>query len=199
MNKLFERVKALLLKPRKTWGVIKGEPAGVAELMVNYAAPLALIPVVARVINLALIGFQLPGGHITRAPLLDALFGGVVSFIFHLAGLLAGVWVVNWLAPYCESKPDLKGAAQIVLYSMTPVWILGVCAISPILGLLQFFGLYGIYLAYLGLPVIIGTPPERVPWFTLLLFITSLAIGLVFNVVVDSAVYGPIIIRMMVY
>jgi hypothetical protein len=199
MNTLFERIKALLLKPRETWAIIKSEPAGLAELMVNYAAPLALIPVVARVINLALIGFQLPGGHISRAPLLDALFGGVVSFLFNLAGLLAAIWVVNWLAPYCESKPDLKGAAQLVLYSMTPVWLLGACAVSPILGLLQVFGLYGIYLAYLGLPIIIGTPQERVAWFTTLLFITSLAIGLVFNVVVDSAVYGPIIIRMMVY
>lgn len=199
MDKLFKRVRVFLLQPKETWGVIREESASVAELMVNYAAPLALIPVIARLVNLVFVGIQLPGGHITRAPILDALFGGVVSYIFHLAGLLAGVWVINWLAPYCESKPDLRGAAQIVIYAMTPVWLLGVCAISPVLGLLQIFGLYGIYLVYLGLPIVMGTPPERVPWFTLLLGILSLAIGLVFNTVVDSAVYGPIIIRMMVY
>lgn len=198
MKEVFVRARKIILKPRETWQVIKGETVSVQELFINYAAPLALIPAVAALIGLSVIGIRMPAGHIARAPFMEALVGGVLGYIFGLLGLLAGGWAVNFLAPYLNSKADFNAAVKLLIYSMTPVWLVGVFSIFPGLGLLQIFGIYGIYLLYLGLPILMETPPGKVTWYTILVVIAGILISLILNVLVGGAVYGPMFMRMMV-
>jgi hypothetical protein len=51
----------------------------------------------------------------------------------------------------------------LVAYSTTPVWIAGVLNLIPVLAVLILFAaIYSIYLFYLGVPVLMKTPPEKV-------------------------------------
>ena len=197
MKEIFARAKQIILKPKETWQTIKGEPGTVQELFINYAAPLALVPALATLISLSIVGVKLPGGQLARAPFMEALTGGVLVYVFNLLGLLAAAWAVDFLSPYFESKTDFFLAAKLVVYSMTPVWLLGIFSAWPKLGLFQIFGLYSVYLLYAGLPVILDTQPERAAWYTALIVIAAIFISLVLSVVVGGAVYGPMLMRMM--
>lgn len=197
MKDIIERAKQIILKPNETWLVIKGETGSIQELFINYVAPLALIPAVATLIGLSIIGIRMPSGHLARAPFLEAMIGGVLGYIFHLIGVYAGGWVVYFLAPYFDSKQDLTSSMKVVVYAMTPVWLVGVFSIFPGLGILQVLGLYGIYLLYLGLITILEVPHEKAVWFTILMVITSLFISIILSIFLAGSVYGPMFMRMM--
>ena len=197
VTEIFQRAKTLILKPAETWALIKTETATVQELFINYAAPLALIPAVATLIGLALVGVRMPSGFLARAPFMEALTAGLVGYLFHLLGLLAAAWTVNFFAPYFNAKQDFTAAVKLVLYAMTPIWLLGAFSALPGLGIVQVFGLYSVYLLYLGLPAMMETPAEKRLWFTACIIISSLVISLVLTILVGGAVYGPIFMRMM--
>lgn len=197
MKDIFERAKQMILKPKETWQAIKGETNSVPWLFINYAAPLALIPAVATLIGLSIVGIKMPGGHLARAPFAEALAAGVVGYAFHLLGIYAGGWVVNFLAPHFNSRQDLNSAVKLVVYSMTPAWLVGIFSIFPALGILQIFGLYGVYLIYVGLPVLLDTPQEKAGWYTALIIVSAILISVILSILVGGAVYGPMFIRMM--
>lgn len=197
MKEIFERAKAILYKPKETWWAIKNEAGTIQDLFVNYAAPLALIPAVATLIGLVVVGIRMPSGSFARAPFMESLTGGVLGYFFHLVGLIAAAWVINFLAPYFNSRQDFVGAVKLVVYSMTPVWLVGIFSLLPGLGILQLFGFFGVYLLFLGLPVMLDTPTDKMVWFTTFIMLAAFLISLILTIIVGGAVYGPMFLRMM--
>ena len=71
---------------------------------------------------------------------------------------------------------------RLVVYAMTPVWVAGVLNLVPALAFLGIIaGLYAIYLFYLGLPVLMGTPADKViPYMVvsaLVIIVVSVVLG----------------------
>jgi Yip1 domain len=193
---IIERVKAIIIKPKATWQVIKEEKTDIKSLIINYAAPLALIPAVASLIGMTLIGIRLPSG-VVRAPILASLIGGVMGYALNIVGLFIGAWVIKILAPTFNSKVDFTESLKIVVYSMTPAWIVGIFSVVPGLSILSILGLYGIYLLALGLPAVLTTPDNKVVWYTIAIILLSMVINFVLTAIIMGAVYGPIYMKMM--
>jgi hypothetical protein len=197
MKKIIERVRDIILKPKDTWLLIRDEKINIKHLFINYAAPLALIPIVASLIGITLIGIRMPMG-VMRVPFLGSLLGAVVGYVLHLAGLFLGAWIIKLLATYFKSKSDLTLAAKVVIYSMTPYWVIGILNIIPGLGVISLLaGLYGIYLMFLGLPVILKTPSDKVVLFLISILAVGFVISLVLSGIVVGTFYGPMFMQMM--
>ena len=197
MKKIFERAKSIIMKPKETWAEIKAEPADIKHLFINYAAPLALIPSVCSLIGMTLIGVRMPAGGVFRAPIIESLVGGVLGYALHLAGLFIVAWIIKLLASAFNSKADLSLSVKLVIFSMTPAWLVGVFSLIPGLGILSLLGLYGIYLLVLGLPVLLETPPNKVALFTITILVVGLLVSFVLSMIVMSTIYGPMYLRMM--
>lgn len=195
--KMLERVRAIILNPKAAWPAIRDEAGDIKQLFINYAAPLALIPAVSSFIGMTLIGFRVPAGYMYRLPFLEALVGSVLGYIFNLAGVYVGGWVVKVLAPFFNSKADLNAAMKLVVYSLTPVWLVGIFSLVPGLGILSILGLYGIYLLAVGLPVIMDTPPNKVIAYTISIVIAGLVVSFIFSLVLALLYYGPVFVRPM--
>ncbi len=194
---IFNRARDIIIHPRETWQVIKDETVTNKNLFVNYAAPLALIPAVVSLISLTLIGIRLPDGAVIRAPFIEALIGGVAGYALHLVALFLGAWVVKMLAPLFQAKADLNLALKVVVFSMTPVWVVGLFSLAPGLSLLSILGLYGIYLLSLGLGTIVDTPPKKVALYTISVLLVSFLLTAVLSVLTVGLFYGPMFMRMM--
>lgn len=194
---IVERVKDIIMKPKDTWPVIKGESVEIKQLIINYAAPLALIPAVSGLIGMTLVGIRLPAGNLVRAPFITSLLGGIVGYVLGLAGILLGAWVIKFLAPYFSSKADLTLAAKLVVYSATPFWLVGIFSAVPGLGVLSIIGLYGVYLLVLGLPVLLETPPNKVVLYTISILVVGFVVSMVLNLVVAGLFFGPMYMKMM--
>jgi hypothetical protein len=184
---LIPRVQGVILKPKEEWTKIKGEPATVAQLFSPYVLILAAIPVVARFIGWAFIGFRIPylGGSWMGRALLYSIF----SYAFALAVVYAFGWIINALAPNFSSTQNLPNAMKLAVYSMTPVWIAGIFHIIPSLGFLAILGsLYGIYILYLGFDSpLMDTPRNKVPTYFVVSILVMIVLSAVVGVVLGAA------------
>jgi len=189
---IVERVKNILFKPSQTWAEIKNEQISIAEIYLSYVVILASIPAIAQFIGSAFIGYSVMGMHF-RMGIGSALGYAIVSYIFSLIGVYIVALIANALASSFGSESNLTNAFKAVAFSMTPIWVAGVLYIIPPLSILVILaGLYGIYLFYLGLPILMNTPKEK----GLLYVIVVIVITIIFYIIlgfITSALFiaGP--------
>jgi Yip1 domain len=154
---IVERAKNIIMTPKTEWLVIAAEEPNTAQIFKGYVLPLALIPAIAHIIGLGLIG---------RGVMSSFSWGiamGLIQFIVAFVGVYISAYVIAFLAPRFASQQDMGRAVQLVAYSYTPVWVAGILSIVPALGILVFLGgIYSLYLMYLGLPHTMKTPQDKV-------------------------------------
>jgi Yip1-like protein len=171
---LVERVKAILLSPKTEWPVIESESGDAQYLFTNYVAILAAVPAVA-----ALIGYTLFGLGLGSA-LIFAIFGYLMSCIaWYFAGL-----VIDGLAPTFGGIKNFPNALKVASYSWTAAWVSGIFHLIPRLSVLILVGvIYSIYLLWLGLPVLMKSPPDRAAGYTaavaIVVFVVMIIVGMI--------------------
>ena len=157
------RITNILKDPRAEWPVIEAERPTTEKLYRSYIAPLAAISAICGFIGMTIVGITLPFVGTYRESLPRGFANMVVSFVLTLVGVYVAALVVNKLAPTFDSKPDEMQALKLVAYAQTPAWLAGVVTLIPALGPLVLVGvLYAVYLFYLGLPILMKTPREKV-------------------------------------
>ena len=176
---LVERAKAIVLKPEAEWPVIEREPGDVQFLFKNYVAILALIPAVAGFIGGSIVGVTVAPFGTVRAPIFLGLVGAVLGYLFTFVTVYAAALVIDALAPTFGGQKNFENALKVATYSSTPYWLASIFTIIPALSFLVILGLYGVYLLYLGLPVLMKAPKERALWYTAAVFACMLVITLV--------------------
>jgi len=176
-----DRIKNILLQPAAEWQKIAAESADVKSLYVNYAMILAAIPAVAGFIGSAIVGYTIPIiGTTVRTPFVTALGYGVSGYILSLIGVYLVSLLVDALAPTFGGEKNPLSALKLMVYSSTAGWLAGIFAILPGLHMLGILGLYGAYLFYTGVPVLMKCPAEKAAAYTV---VSIVAAALVFAVV----------------
>ena len=181
---LLQRIKNILISPRTEWTVIAGEQTAAAQLFGGYVVPLVVFAAVLNFLHLSVFGVSLPFGGSFRTPLLHGLEMAVLTVVFGIIGVFLIGLVINALAPTFGGSRDQRRALQAAAYSLTPALLGAVLALSPILpSLLQLAaGCYGIYVLFLGLPVLMRSPPERAVGYTATVVICTLLVGIVLSI-----------------
>ena len=73
----------------------------------------------------------------------------------------------SWISPKFRGKKDDLSAVKLVTFSAIAAWAGGIFGLFPTLSLLQTIAaFYGLYLFYLGLPVLMQCPVEKAPMTT---------------------------------
>ena len=182
MTSLQTRVANLLTKPADEWRVIASESATVEGLMRNYAAPLAAIPAIGIFIGYTIVGVSVPLLGTIRYGIVRGFVSACLAFVFALVGAWINAIVVEKLAPTFQSRGDTAQALKLVVYAMTPVWLAGILNLVPLLGILGIVaGLYAIYIFYLGLPVLMGTPADKVVPYMVVSALVIIVVSVVFG------------------
>jgi hypothetical protein len=151
--KLVERVRALLLTPRLEWKVIEQEPKTASDLFIDYVAILAAIPEVARFVGQSVIG--------DYAPAVPSLARMVVVYLLTFVMVYVIACVIDLLAPRFGGQKNFSNALKLSVYSHTPLWLAGIFLLIPGLNFLLILGLYGLYLLWTGLPLLMQVPDEK--------------------------------------
>jgi hypothetical protein len=150
---MLKRVKSILLTPRLEWPVIAREKSEASVLFIRYVAVLALIPALARFVGTSLIG-----GY---APISSSLAGALVIYLSGFAVVYGLALIIDALAPRFGARKNFPAALKLAVYSTTPVWLAGVFLLVPGLSFLVMLGLQGVYLLWLGLPILLQVPAEK--------------------------------------
>jgi Yip1 domain len=187
---LVERVKGILLTPKKEWAVIDGESATVGSLYTQYIMPLAAIPAVAGFIGVSIIGIGVLGSSI-RVPPGTGLTAMVVRYVGALVGVYVLALVIDALAPNFGGQKSPIQALKVAAYSSTAAWVAGIFLLLPGLRVLGLLGLYSLYLLYLGLPVLMKAPEDRAAGYTIVVIVVAVVLYMVVGAIANRMLgYG---------
>ena len=121
--------------------------------LVTAAASRARYPEVAHFIGQSLVA--------RSAPIVPNLVRAVVVYAvaFAMVYIIAGV--IDLLAPRFGVEKNFPNAVKLSAYSHTPLWLAGIFLLIPGLNFLLILGLYGFYLLWVGLPMLMKVPNDK--------------------------------------
>jgi hypothetical protein len=184
---LISRVKNILVSPKSEWPVIGGEASSASSIYLGYVAPLVAIGVIAGFIGQTMIGVPIIG----RMGIVAALVHAIVSFVLSFLGVFLIAWIVDLLAPTFGAQRNSLAALKVTAYSFTAGWVAAVLNIVPMLWFLAAVGaLYGLYLLYLGLPVLMRCPEEKAVGYTVVTVVCAIVTWIVIGALTTCAVAG---------
>ena len=188
INAIVEKVKNILMgpikDPKKMFDSVKAESQTMQDLII-YLAIIAVPTLIGIII----------GYGIFRTSFGWAFARGIFQYIFSIVGIVIFGYILNALAPSFSSKPNLIQAMKLVACTATPGFIAGILYIFPPLSILVFLaGLYGLYILYLGLPVLMETPEDK----RIIYLIVSIVVYIIITAIV-SQVTGAVMGRAVGY
>jgi hypothetical protein len=183
---LVERVKAILLTPKTEWAAIDGEPGDPQLLFTNYVAILAAIPAVCRFIGMSIVGVNMPMVGTYRVGIVSGLIGAVVYYVLSLVMVYVMALIIDGLAPTFGGQKSQPSAMKLAVYSMTPVWLVGIFLLIPGLAILGILGLYGLYLFWLGAPPLMKTPEDKSIAYTAAVVVCGIVISVIVGALVAA-------------
>lgn len=176
---LIDRVKNILLTPQKEWHVINSEPGNTASITTTYILPLTLIGVFA-----AFIGFGFLGVGIGVFKIAGVAWGIKMALgyaIRSILGVFIMAFIIDALASNFESEKNFDKSFQVAAYSATAGLVGGIFLIIPALSILVWLAsLYGLYLLYLGLPILKKTPADKAVSYFVVVLVVSLIVWVIF-------------------
>lgn len=187
-----DRAKKMIVSPKTEWEFISAEGTPAKEIITSYVIPLAALAGLAAFIGYWLIGVRMLSLHL--GGFRWGLYYGIMVFLQDILVVVIAAFVVDALAPVFGSAKNINTSMQLVAYSYTPALIGGFLAIIPQISFLgSLFGLYGIYLWYIGLTPVKGTPPDKRAGYLVLSIVVLILIYFILGWILGSilsAIFG---------
>jgi len=186
-----QRAKGMILQPKVEWELIDREEYTVKDLYTNYVLILAAIPAIAGFIGFSIVGL---GGIFStyRIPIPSGIAHMVLGYLSSLVTVYLLALVIDGFAPTFDGQKNFLQAMKLAVFSSTPIWLAGIFALLPAFTILALLGLYGFYLLFLGLPLLMEVNEEKaVPYFVVIVVI-AIVLHVLVRGVIALAIPGPL-------
>jgi len=147
-------------------------------------AILAAIPAVCGFIGTSIIGIGLPGGATFRVGIVSGIASAIVSYLLAFVMVYVVGLIIDALAPTFNGQKNQPNALKLAVYSMTPAWLAGIFSLVPGLRTLGILGLYGLYLLWVGLPLLMKAPEEKSIGYAAAVVLCAIVISILIGVIV---------------
>ena len=162
---MFGHITGLLFNPEKAWQNIKSELDKGSCNTMALVVILALIPPVCGFIGTTTIGWQIGAGDPMKLTSESAGTIAVLYFLAIVVGINAVALAIGWMAQTYEAKVSYQHALALSAYTATPLLLVGVFEIYPVLWLNFLVGLLAlavsVRLLYTGGPIVLNISKER--------------------------------------
>jgi hypothetical protein len=180
-----DRIKEIVLKPRETWETIRTEEATIGGLFKSYLLILAGAPALAFLLGLSIVGvpkklFENHHYKLGEALLIAIVLYAVTVFLIWLLGK-----VISQIAPNFGSDRNDVNGFKVAVYTFTPFLTAGITMIIPQFGVVVILlaGLYGLFILYIGLPIVMGTPKEKSLPYSIVIMTAIVLIHIILSMV----------------
>lgn len=184
-TQLVERVRRLVEHPKQEWAAIEEEDIDRKEIYTRYVMILAAIPPVAGFIGYSIVGVGALG-HTVRVPLATGIAHMIVGYLLALGAVYLLALVINFFAQRFDAPEDFMSALKLAAFAPTPGWVAGIFNVIPslwIIGVLM--SLYGLYLIFVGLPILMRPPAEKFPPYLVVVVMAAIVLVAVVRVLND--------------
>jgi len=180
-------VWGLFSHPEAEWKSIRKENCTIGRCYCSHVLLLAAIPPIAGYIGTTQVGWQIVTSEVHRLTHQSALWIAILSYLTILVAVFTIGKMIHWMGQTYGTKQTLPQCIALAAYTATPLFLIGVMLVYPVLWLNLLIGLvalaYTVYLLYLGVPIVMSITKERGFLFSS----AVLAVGLVALVAVLAA------------
>jgi hypothetical protein len=162
---VIKHVIGLFTNPKDEWVNIRNEDCTLGKCFATHTFLLAAIPALSGFIGTTQIGWQIGAGPPIKLTVDSAL---MIAVLYYLAMLVAVVSIgalIQWMGKTYGAERPLSRAIVLASYTATPLFLIGIFQLYPILWLNMILGLpalaYTVYLLYSGLPIMMEVSQER--------------------------------------
>ena len=180
----FRRAMGMLLRPGRTLEAAAAEPSEAGQIYLRYVLPLAAIGPVCGAIGLIVFGGGI-AGLTMRMNAWPTIELEVLNYALSLVWVYLLALAVWAMAPMFGASGGRVPALKLVAYACTALWLAGIFALYPALGLPMAVlgGLYSLYALHLGLERVMRAPPERSLTYFVAVLGAALVIGILLRLV----------------
>jgi len=196
---VLNHVLGLFTQPREEWKSIRDERCSVGKCFCSHVLVLAAIPVVCGFIGTTQVGWEIGGREAIKLTTASALKISVLYYITMLVAVFTIGKLIHWMGETYGTKQPLAQCIALAAYTATPLFLVGIMQLYPLLWLNLLIGLpalaYSVYLLYTGVPVIMEISEERGFLFSsavLAVGLVALVAVLAATVIMWSAGFGPV-------
>lgn len=161
---ILNHIWGLYAHPRKEWQLIEKRHESLTYSIAHIFI-VALIPAICGYFAAAHIGWTIG----TTEPIMlsesSALTMSIVMYMTLVFGVVALAYLIHWMAKTFDSAPDFTQSLELAAYTATPLLMVGITALFPVLWFVVLACLgamsYSVYLLYSGVPIMMNIPEEK--------------------------------------
>lgn len=169
----------LIFNPKQEWQKISQEDNNIPGLLYGYILILALIGPVAGYYGTTTSGWQIGGREAVKLTSESALTIAILYYLAVVAVVIGLGLMVRWMCKTYGGNTSLNRCVALSAYVSTPIFLVGIVELYPVLWVDLIFGLvalaHAVYLLYSGVPVLMDISEDR----GFLMSSSLLALGLV--------------------
>lgn len=177
----------LFAHPEQEWKTIAKENCTIGKCYCSHVLLLAAIPPIAGYIGTTYIGWQVVTREVHKLTPESALWIAILSYLTILVAVFTIGKLIHWMGQTYDAKQTLPQCIALAAYTATPLFLMGIMLLYPLLWLNLLLGLpvlaYTVYLLYTGVPIMMNVTKERGFLFSS----AVLAVGLIALVAVLAA------------
>ena len=184
---LLNHIVGLFKNPESEWQKIRKENCSVGKCYCSHVLILALLPPISFFIGFSQVGWSIGSGPVQKLTITIAAIYSILMYVSILVGIFSMGAMIHWMSKTYGEQQDLPRCIGLAAYTLTPLLLVGVMGLYPILWLQMLASLpalaYTVYLLYTGVPVMMDITKDK----GFLFASAVLAVGLVMLVAMMAA------------
>jgi hypothetical protein len=161
---ILNHIWGIYAHPKEEWHTIEQRHESLSYSLIHIIT-VALIPSICGYYAAAHIGWSIGAGDAIKLTQQSAMVMAVAMYFALIGGVFALAYLIQWMAKTFDSTPTFTQALELAAYTATPILMIGLAALFPVLWFVVVAGLaalcYSIYLLYSGVPIMMNIPEEK--------------------------------------
>lgn len=155
----------LIIHPKQEWQKISREDNKIPGLIVGYVLILALIGPMAGYYGTTTRGWQIGTGSAVRLTTDSAMTIAILYYLAVVTAVIGLGLMVRWMCKTYGGNTSLERSIALSAYVSTPIFLVGIVELYPVLWVNMIFGLFAlahaVYLLYQGVPVLMNISEDK--------------------------------------
>lgn len=158
-------IVGLFSSPSAEWKKIRDEACNTSACIFKHVIILAAIPAISGYIGTTQVGWTIGASGTHYLSNESAGMIAVLTYLAMIAGVIGMGFMIQWMAETYGKPQSLARCVVFVAYVATPLFLIGLMMIYPILWLNMLLGLpavaYSVFLLYSGTPIVMEMDKEK--------------------------------------
>ncbi|GAA6173594.1 Yip1 family protein [Colwellia sp. KU-HH00111] len=161
---ILNHIWGLYAHPKDEWQTIEKRHESLMYSLMHILV-VSLIPAICGYYAAAHIGWTIGAGDPIKISQNSAQLMAIAMYFALVFGVFALAYLIQWMAKTFDSTPSFVQSLELAAYTATPMLMVGVAALFPVLWFVTLAGLgavcYSVYLLYSGVPIMMNIPEDR--------------------------------------